>query len=252
MNHMKKIDFMLVVLFFMTAHFSFAQQGSGIISGKLIDASTGEELPFVNVIVKGQSIGVITEIDGTYKLQMPPGTYFLLFSYVGYKVIEKQVIVKPNETTTVNVGLNYGNQLDEIVVSVQVKGQIAAMREQVASNKIANIISAEKMLELPDANAAEAIGRLPGIALERNSGEANKVVIRGLDPAQSNVTIGGVKMASTSVEDRSADLSMVQSEMLAGVEVSKSLRADMDAGATGGTVDVRLATARKKPSFNFM
>ena len=183
---------------------------------------------------------------------MPPGTYFLLFSYVGYKVIEKQVIVKQNETTTVNVGLNYGNQLDEIVVSVQVKGQIAAMREQVASNKIANIISAEKMLELPDANAAEAIGRLPGIALERNSGEANKVVIRGLDPAQSNVTIGGVKMASTSVEDRSADLSMVQSEMLAGVEVSKSLRADMDAGATGGTVDVRLATARKKPSFNFM
>jgi TonB-dependent receptor len=252
MNHKKKFGFVLVILFFVTTHFSFAQQESGTINGKITDASNGDELAFANVIVKGQTIGAITEFDGSYKLEIAPGTYTLLFSYVGYEETEKQVTVKANETVIVNVQMVAGNQLDEIVVSVQVRGQLAAIREQVASNKIANIISAEKMVELPDANAAEAIGRLPGIALERNSGEANKVVIRGLDPAQSNVTIGGVKMASTSVEDRSADLSMIQSEMLAGVEVSKTLRADMDAGATGGTVDVRLATAREKPSFNAM
>ncbi len=252
MNHKKKFGFMLVILCFVTTHFSFAQQESGTINGKITDASNGDELAFANVIVKGQTIGAITEFDGSYKLEIEPGTYTLLFSYIGYEEAEKQVTVKANETSMVNVELNPGNQLDEIVVSVQVRGQLAAIREQVNSNKIANIIAQEKMLELPDANAAEAIGRLPGIALERNSGEANKVVIRGLDPAQSNVTIAGVKMASTSVEDRSADLSMVQSEMLAGVEVSKTLRADMDAGATGGTVDVRLATAKEKPSFNAM
>ena len=252
MNHKNKFGFMLVILFFVTTHLSFAQQESGTVSGKITDASTGEELAFANVIVKGQTIGAITEFDGAYKLELAPGTYTLLFSYIGYEETEKQVTVKANETSIVNVQMNAGNQLDEIVVSVQVRGQVAAIREQVASNKIANIISAEKMVELPDANAAEAIGRLPGIALQRESGEANKVVIRGLDPAQSNVTIGGVKMASTNVDDRSADLSMIQSEMLAGVEVSKTLRADMDAGATGGTVDVRLATAREKPSFNAM
>lgn len=252
MNYQNKFSFMLVILCFVTTHFSFAQQESGTISGKITDASNGDELAFANVIVKGQNTGVITEFDGSYELEIASGTYTLLFSYVGYEEIEKQVTIKVNETVIVNVQMVAGNQLDEIVVSVQVRGQVAAIREQVASNKISNIISSEKMLELPDANAAEAIGRLPGLALQRESGEANKVVIRGLDPAQSNVTIAGVKMASTSVEDRSADLSMVQSEMLAGVEVSKTLRADMDAGATGGTVDVRLATAREKPSFNFM
>ena len=243
---------MLVVLCFVTTHFSFSQQESGTISGKITDASNGDELAFANVIVKGQTIGAITEVDGTYKLEVAPGTYTLLFSYIGYEEAEKQVTVKANETSMVNVELNPGNQLDEIVVSFQVRGQLAAIREQVASNKIANIIAQEKMLELPDANAAEAIGRLPGIALERNSGEANKVVIRGLDPAQINVTVAGVKLAPTRVEDRSADLSMVQSEMLAGVEVSKTLRADMEDGATGGTVDVRLAKAKEKPSFNAM
>ncbi len=243
---------MLVTLFFVATHFSFAQEELGTINGKITDASNGDELAFANVIVKGQTIGVITEFDGSYKLEIAPGNYTLLFSYIGYKETEKKVTVKANETVIVNVQMDPGNQLGEIVVSVQVRGQLAAIREQVNSNKIANVIAQEKMLELPDANAAEAIGRLPGLALQRDSGEANKVVIRGLDPAQSNVTIAGVKMASTSVEDRSADLSMVQSEMLSGVEVSKTLRADMDAGATGGTVDVRLAAARDKPSFNFM
>ena len=252
MNHKKIFSFILVTLYFVTTHYSFAQQELGTIKGVVRDSSNRELLPGASVVIKGTTKGIYTDFDGNYKIKVSPGTYLLVVSFTGYKGSEKQVTVKANQTSTVNIEMTPGNQLDEIVVSVQVKGQIAAMREQVASNKIANIISAEKMLELPDANAAEAIGRLPGIALERNSGEANKVVIRGLDPAQSNVTIGGVKMASTSVEDRSADLSMVQSEMLAGVEVSKTLRADMDAGATGGSVDVRLATARKKPSFNFM
>ena len=243
---------MLVTLYFVTTHYSFAQQELGTIKGVVMDSSTRELLPGASVVIKGTTKGIYTDFDGNYEIKVSPGTYLLVVSFTGYKGSEKQVTVKANQTSTVNIEMTPGNQLDEIVISVQVRGQIAAIREQVASNKISNIISAEKMVELPDANAAEAIGRLPGIALERSSGEANKVVIRGLDPAQSNVTIGGVKMASTSVEDRSADLSMIQSEMLAGVEVSKTLRADMDAGATGGTVDVRLATARKKPSFNFM
>ena len=68
-------------------------------------------------------------------------------------------------------------------------------------------------------------------------------MIRGLSPKYSNVTIEGIKMASTSDFDRSVDLSLVQSEMLSGIEVSKSLRADMDADALGGTVNLRLLEA---------
>ena len=68
-------------------------------------------------------------------------------------------------------------------------------------------------------------------------------MIRGLSPKYSNVTIEGIKMASTSDFDRSVDLSLVQSEMLSGVEISKSLRPDMDADALGGTVNLRLMEA---------
>jgi len=103
------------------------------------------------------------------------------------------------------------------------------------------------MQELPDANAAEAIGRLPGISLQRDAGEANKVVVRGLSPKYVNVTLEGLKMPSTDMNDRSVDLSMIQTESLGGVEVNKSLRPDMDADAIGGTVNLRLAKAPDVP-----
>jgi TonB-dependent receptor len=227
-------------------------QGIGTISGKVKDASTGEGLAFANVLIVETTSGVTTDLDGNYEVEIAPGTYTLQYTYIGYQKVEKQVTVKANETLIVNVELNSGSQLDEVVVSVQVRGQMAAVFKQLSSNKIVNVISSEKMQELPDANAAESIGRLPGISLQRSSGEANKVVIRGVGPAQNNVTIGGVRMASTNAGDRSADLSLIQGEMLSGVEVSKTLRADMDASAIGGTVDLQLATAKEEPTFNAM
>lgn len=227
-------------------------QAAGIIRGKVTGVATGEGLAFANVFIVETANGVTTDIDGNYEVEIAPGTYSLEYSFIGYQKAEKQVTVKEEETLIVNVELSAGSLLDEVVVSVQARGQIAAVRAQLSSNKIVNVISSEKMQELPDANAAESIGRLPGISLQRSSGEANKVVIRGVAPAQNNVTIAGVKMASTNAGDRSADLSLIQGEMLSGVEVSKTLRADMDAGAIGGTVDLKLATADKEPSFNAM
>jgi TonB-dependent receptor len=139
---------------------------------------------------------------------------------------------------------------EEVTVTAQATGQRSAINQQLSSNVVTNVVSSEKMEELPDANAAEAIGRLPGISLKRNSGEANKIVIRGLSPKYNNVTIEGIKMASTNDYDRSVDLSLVQSESLSGIEVSKSLRADMDADALGGTVNLRMREAPQRRKFN--
>lgn len=83
-----------------------------------------------------------------------------------------------------------------MLVYGQAIGQVKAINQQRESDAIVNIVSEEKMRELPDVNAAEAIGRLPGIALQRNNGEGQKVIIRGLDPKYTNITINGVKVPS--------------------------------------------------------
>lgn len=245
---------LLIILLFLT--FGFFSNGAihfediGIISGKVVDAETGEGLSWASVIIEGTNIGVSTDLEGKYELKIEPGTYNVVVSYLGYAKGVKPAKVNNNEVTKLNFELSYGNTMKTVTVSAQASGQIAAINEQLASNKIVNIISAEKMEELPDANVAESIGRLPGISLQRSSGEANKIVVRGLSPKYSNVTIGGVKMASTNEFDRSADLSLITGEMLAGVEVSKSLRADMDADAIGGTIDLKIKEAEEGLHYN--
>lgn len=219
-----------------------------IIKGVITDGSTGESLPAATVIIKETTIGTITDSEGKYLLKnVPPGNHTLLVKFIGYKEKTVDLFVKAGDNITQNVELSFAAfETEEVVITAQASGQVKAINQQLAAKSISNIVSKEKIEELPDANVAEAIGRLPGISLQRDAGEANKVVIRGLSPKYNNVTIEGMKMPSTNSNDRSVDLSLIQNESLSGIEVTKSLRADMDADALGGTVNLRLKTAPKK------
>ncbi len=247
-----KRTLLLLLLFSIIPGMLFAA-GSGTIKGIVADAVTGDPLPGAAVLVKEKFLGTYTDQNGQFVLNnVPAGSNAVTINYLGYKEQVMTVDVVSGQTLTVEIKLEVlSTQVEEVVVTAQIRGQRAAINQQLASSTVANVISSEKMKELPDANAAEAIGRLPGISLKRNAGEADKIVIRGLSPKYSNVTIEGVKMAYTSDFDRSADLSMVQSEMLSGVEVSKSLRPDMDADALGGTVNLRLQEAPMTRKINF-
>ncbi len=229
-------------------------QGTGTITGRVIDALTNDRLPSANVYIEDPFLGTITDLSGDYILNnVPVGTQTVHVSYMGYKEQQFTVEVTAGETQTLDVSLEVLSIMgEEIVVTAQVYGQRAAINQQFAALTVKNVVSAEKIEQLPDANAAEAIGRLPGISLIRNSGEAEKIVIRGLSPQYNNVTIEGIKMASTSDYDRSVDLSLVQSEQLAGIEVTKSLTADMDADALGGTVNLRLLEAPNVRKISFL
>jgi TonB-dependent receptor len=132
---------------------------------------------------------------------------------------------------------------ETVIVTGQAKGQLSAINQQLSSNNIVNVVSAEKMKELPDANLAESIGRLPGVSIQRDAGEASKIVVRGLSPKFNRVTVEGVPMVSTSNSDRSIDLSLIGDDLIKGVELSKSLRPDMDADAIGGSVNLTLREA---------
>lgn len=241
----------IIVMIFISLTINYAQSGSVV--GKITDKNNGEGLAWANVIVIGTNLGTSTDLEGNFIIRnIPVGNHSLKVSYIGYteKVIE--IVVSANKKTEINLVLQYGEAIEgeEVIISAQASGQVSAINEQLASDRIINVVSAEKMEELPDANAAESIGRLPGISLQRSSGEANKVIIRGLSPKYNNVTIEGVKMASTNDFDRSVDLDIIQGEMLAGVEVSKSLQANMDADAIGGTVNLKLKEASEGLHFS--
>ncbi|MCB0856421.1 MAG: TonB-dependent receptor plug domain-containing protein, partial [Bacteroidetes bacterium] len=154
------------------------------------------------------------------------------------------VTVVAGKTTEVTVEMDYaGYQTEEVVISTQVSGQMSAINEQLASNTIKNVVSADRIQDVPDANAAESVSRLPGVSLIRNGGEGQKVAVRGMSPQYNVVMVNGVRMQSTDRNDRSVDLNMIAPNILSGIEVTKALTADMDADAVGGTVNLKIAPA---------
>ena len=96
---MKKI---LFIAFLSLCNLAFSQS-KGTVTGTVTDKEmSGEALPFANVFIKGTSIGGTTDMDGKYTLSVPTGNQTIVFSFVGYQTIEKQIVIKENETTTVN------------------------------------------------------------------------------------------------------------------------------------------------------
>ncbi|MGA9120392.1 MAG: carboxypeptidase-like regulatory domain-containing protein, partial [Bacteroidota bacterium] len=219
--------------------------GTGTIRGKVVDKDSKDALPGAVVQVVNTGIGAATGLDGRFVLlNVPIGKQTIGVSYVGYRKITVEVDVTEGITLDRDFSLT-GEAIEgeTVVVTGQAKGQLEAINQQLSSNNIVNVVSADKMKELPDANLAESIGRLPGVSIQRDAGEASKIVVRGLSPKFNRVTVEGVPMVSTSNADRSIDLSLIGDDLIKGVELSKSLRPDLDADAIGGTVNLTLRQA---------
>jgi len=233
----------LLVLLFIT---NAAYSQTGVITGTVIDGYDKASLPGASVVIEELSKGASTDLDGKFIIHgVPLGESTITISYVGYKTksIDLNVVPEGNDLGTILLEVEAAMLGEEIVVTAQVLGQQRAINQQLNSDAIANVVSADKIQELPDVNAAEAIARLPGIAINRSGGEGQKVVIRGMEPKFAAITINGVRLPSNDGTDRSVDLSLISPELLDGIEVFKSPLPDMDAESIGGTVNLKLRKA---------
>ncbi len=246
MKHKNRfLKYSLIFLYLLLFSYLSSAQTSGFIAGRILDSADGSPLPGANVLVKGTLLGASTDLQGRFRISnIPPGTITVRVSYLGYESAEQQVSVSTGVTATLEVRLSQtAVTVQGVTVTAQLKGQQEAINQQVSSNSIVNVVSQERIRELPDQNAAESIARLPGISVVRDGGEAQKVIIRGLDPKFNNITINGEKVPSTDLVDRSVDLSAVSSDMLAGIEVYKSPTPDRDGDALGGTINFAMKKA---------
>jgi hypothetical protein len=214
------------------------------IEGKIIDAETGEPLPGANVIIKGTSIGAASNIEGLYVIsQVPPGSYKLSITYIGYNPVEIPVQVDPGKKIKQNIKMNYTTlEGEKVTITAQAEGQLKAINKQISSVNIKNIISEDRIQEIPEESVAGAIRRLPGVSLR-----GDRTVIRGLSPHFNQIQIDGVDMASTASNERSSGVGMISQYMVGGIELSKSAMADHEADVIGGAVNLILKQAPEKP-----
>ena len=224
-----------------------AQDGVGQIQGSVTDSTTGGYLFGANVFLEGTSLGAATDASGKYQIaRVPAGSYNIVVRYIGYKT--KKIAINIVGGRTLELDVTLPSEVVEgtpVVVTAQAMGQRGAINQQITSNTITNVVSAEKIHELPDGDAATALSRLPGLSLMNG----DQVVIRGIQAKQNLIMVNGIQLPSTDVNTRATNLGFISSNMLSGIEVIKVLTPDMDANAIGGVVNLRL---REAPSnFHF-
>ena len=119
----------------------------------------------------------------------------------------------------------------------------AALTEKQQAPNILDVQPLSEIQKLPDINMAEALQRIPGVSLETDSGEGRFINIRGLDSDLNSTSYSGVRLpasnpASPFGGSRAVALDTFPTGIIGGVEVSKTLRPDMDAEGLGGTINL--------------
>ena len=142
----------LIFTFMLVCITLFVYQGAtlagitGKIAGVIKDAATGEPLPAVNVVIEGTTLGGATDADGSYFIiNIPPGTYSIEASMVGYAVESKTgVIVNVDHTTPVDFNLRVSAIAGE-EVTVTAEREIVPM--DISASHI--VADAEQIVEIP-------------------------------------------------------------------------------------------------------
>jgi TonB-dependent receptor len=139
----------------------------------------------------------------------------------------------------------------EGISEVVVTGYRVSLRNAIEQKKNADVmmdsINAEDIADFPDANLAESLQRLPGVALDRDNGEGRGITVRGLSADFTRVRLNGLETLSTAAASdsgsapnrgRGFDFNVFASDLFSSLEVRKTASASTDEGSLGATVDL--------------
>jgi len=236
---------LLVTLLLGTA--ASAQQKTGTISGRAVDHQ-GAVLPGARVRLEPGGVSAATDDRGEFNLiGLPPGDYTLTIFYVGFKAFRQQVEVTAGQATRVDGLMEVAAENEEVTVIADSQGEAQAINEQRTSDNILDVMPEGVIQSLPNENIADVVGRMPGVSLERDEGEGKYVQVRGTEPRLNNTTVDGVELPAPEDNVRQFKLDTIPADIVEAVEVNKTLAANQDADAIGGTVNLVTKKATDAP-----
>jgi TonB-dependent receptor len=216
---------------------------AGTIQGRITKTAGGPPVAGALLHIKGTALGARTGDDGVYTIAgAPTGGDTVLVRAAGFFADSFVVVVREGQTVHQDLALKENAaQLQKVVIqaSPRLNETVEAAREkQKDAPNIVDVLSGDEIRSLPALNAAEAAERIPGVTTERDEGEGKFVQVRGTEPTLQNVTVNGANIPGTLNGDRSVKLDDIPSDVIGAIEVSKTLTADMDADAIGGSVNI--------------
>ena len=241
---MNKTNHLLSLTLFFLCLFGYAQQ---TIKGKVTEKSTGEPLPGVSIIIKGQVKGTETNFDGIYEIKDVKSTDVLVFSFIGLKT--KEVTV--GNATTINVELEDSAQvLDEVIVvgygTTTVKdatGSVEAITEKEFTK--GNIVTPENLLS----------GRVSGVEIRTSGapGSGSQITIRGGSSISASnsplIVIDGLPIEENSVAGSRGVLANINPNDIESFSVLKDASATAIYGSRASNGVIIITTKKGKSDY---
>ncbi len=220
--------------------------GAYTVRGRLTDQQ-GEALVGAYVVVKGQSMGAVSDFDGNYELRLPAGSYTLSISYMGFVTQERELQGVPDEGERVmDVSLESEERtLEAVKVTARARHNTEAsqMMSQKASLVVQTGVSAQQIARTQDKDAGEVIRRVPGVSII----DEKFVMVRGLSQRYNNVWLNGGAVPSSEADSRAFSFDIIPSSQLDNMVIVKSPAPEYPADFTGGFI---LISTKDMPSEN--
>jgi TonB-dependent receptor len=222
-----------------------------IVSGRIYDA-TGAALPGARVVVEATGVEATTNLQGEFTVAAPDAVsdVVLLVDYLSRPKLTR-VVTAAERGRIVSFTLPAAGEEGDIVVTGAslLDNTARALNQQRTADNTVTIISADAIGRFPDPNIAEALQRAPGVGIERDQGEGRYINIRGAPSEFSAISVDGIQIPSVDPTTRAVDLDTLPSDIVANLEVTKSLLPYQDADSIAGAVNITTRSAFDRKGF---
>jgi len=226
-------------------------QKPGIVSGTVIDKSTGDPIIEAGVEIVGTGKRVKTDLDGRFTVRVPPGTYEIRVFAPDYRGVRiQQLIVQSNQESIADAAIEPLGQ--GVVETVEVFGTAAAATEvaQLAKRKSSVVasetIGREAMKKTTGSGAADIVKRLPGVFLI----DDRYPVVRGLGSRYVVATVNRNRLPSPDPFRRAVPLDLFPVDFLENLEIAKTYSPDRAGDFVAGLIDLTLRSAPDKLEYS--
>ena len=218
-----------------------ATSSTGVITGIVTNQTTGNGLIGAKVEIPSLNVSTLVDNTGRYVLNVPPGTYEVVVSYIGLDPQRSQVNVAAGQPAVRDFVMSSGVLvLDAFKVAAEKEGLSAAITAQRNAENLKSIASMDALTDLPNMNATELAIRLPGVTFGDPGDEVvEQISVRGMGTGTTSITIDGGGMSSFSAQNRTTRMTAFTGAMFESLELTKGQTPDRAVDSLGGSINFK-------------
>lgn len=221
-----------------------------IIKGNITDSQTGEPLIGVSVFIPGTVIGVSTDLDGNFFVELEPGKYTIKMTLIGYQEVTiSELIVSKGKALNIQQKLIEDSLLlGEVVIKAKMSrnSEVSAIVAQQNSMIMLENLSSDELRRKGISNVEEGLTKVAGISKQATRG----IVVRGLGDRYNNVLLNGLPMPSLDPDKKSLPMSMFPTSVIKTLNINKSYLGKLYGDFAGATVDIETKDTPQNAFFN--